>query len=64
MPGFGHGRTKRPAQALVATLSAAAIVTPTPDPITLLYVWAPLYLLCEVAFAHARRARRERRAAA
>lgn len=50
--------------ALVATLSAAAIVTPTPDPLTLLYVWVPLYLLCEGAFALARRARRARHAAA
>ncbi len=53
--------------ALVATLSAAAIVTPTPDPITLLYVWVPLYLLyllCAGGCALARRARRARHAAA
>lgn len=50
--------------ALVATLSAAAIVTPTPDAIGLLYVWVPLYLLCEGGCALARRARRARHAAA
>lgn len=50
--------------ALVATLSAAAIVTPTPDAIGLLYVWVPLYLLCEGGFALARLVRRARHAAA
>jgi hypothetical protein len=50
--------------AIVATLSAAAIATPTTDAISLLYAWAPLYLLFEVAFVLTHLARRERRATA
>ena len=35
--------------ALIGLLSAAALVTPTPDPITLLLAFAPLYLVFELA---------------
>lgn len=35
--------------ALIGLLSVAALATPTPDPLTMLYAFAPLYLIFEMA---------------
>lgn len=50
--------------AIVGLLCLAAIVTPTPDPFILAYVWAPLYLLFEVVLLLMRITRPWRRAPA
>lgn len=50
--------------ASVGLMIVAAIITPTPDPINMLIVWAPMYLLFELGLVLARFARPIRRGGA
>ena len=50
--------------ASVGLMIVAAVITPTPDPINMLIVWAPMYLLFELGLVLARFARPIRRSSA
>lgn len=50
--------------AAVGLMIAAAVITPTPDAISMLVVWAPMYLLYELGLLLARLAGRAKRRAA
>ena len=65
--GFVQFETMRKTRkyAAVGLMVAAAVITPTPDAISMLVVWAPMYLLYELGLLLARLvARSKRRAAA
>jgi sec-independent protein translocase protein TatC len=46
--------------ASVGLMIAAAVITPTPDALSMLIVWAPMYLLFELGLILARFARRRK----
>jgi sec-independent protein translocase protein TatC len=50
--------------AAVGLMIAAAVITPTPDAVSMLVVWAPMYLLYELGLLLARLAGRSKRRAA
>jgi sec-independent protein translocase protein TatC len=50
--------------AAVGLMIAAAVITPSPDAVSMLVVWAPMYLLFELGLILARFARRTKRAPA
>ena len=50
--------------ASVGLMIAAAVITPTPDALSMLIVWAPMYLLFELGLILARFARRRKPVAA